>query len=68
VALVEYAVADGVAHVELNRPDAANAFDLETARELACAAAATKFVFAYPGIEMVKGQEAQTRIARFVGR
>jgi 1,4-dihydroxy-2-naphthoyl-CoA synthase len=67
VALVEYAVADGVAHVELNRPDAANAFDVETARELA-AAAATKFVFAYPGIEMVKGQEAQTRIARFVGR
>jgi 2-(1,2-epoxy-1,2-dihydrophenyl)acetyl-CoA isomerase len=37
VALVEYAVADGVAHVELNRPDAANAFDLDTARELASA-------------------------------
>ena len=37
MALVEYAVADGVAHVELNRPDAANAFDLDTAREFASA-------------------------------
>lgn len=31
MAIVEYAVADGVAHIELNRPDLANAFDLETA-------------------------------------
>lgn len=37
MALVEYAVADAVAHVELNRPDAANAFDLDTTRELAAA-------------------------------
>jgi 2-(1,2-epoxy-1,2-dihydrophenyl)acetyl-CoA isomerase len=37
VALVQYAVADGVAHMELNRPEAANAFDLETTREFAAA-------------------------------
>jgi 2-(1,2-epoxy-1,2-dihydrophenyl)acetyl-CoA isomerase len=37
MALVQYAVADGVAHIELNRPDAANAFDLETTREFAAA-------------------------------
>jgi 2-(1,2-epoxy-1,2-dihydrophenyl)acetyl-CoA isomerase len=35
MALVEYAVTDGVAHIELNRPEAANAFDLDTTRELA---------------------------------
>jgi 2-(1,2-epoxy-1,2-dihydrophenyl)acetyl-CoA isomerase len=35
VALVNYSVDAGVAHVELNRPDAANAFDLPTAREFA---------------------------------
>lgn len=35
MALVEYDVSDGVAHIELNRPDAANAFDLETTRALA---------------------------------
>ncbi|WP_110182243.1 enoyl-CoA hydratase/isomerase family protein [Nocardioides solisilvae] len=34
-ALVSYAVTDGVAHLELDRPDAANAFDLATTRELA---------------------------------
>jgi len=37
MALVEVAVTQGVAHLELNRPHAANAFDLETARELAVA-------------------------------
>lgn len=35
--LITYAVADGVAHIELNRPTAANAFDLGTTRELAAA-------------------------------
>jgi 2-(1,2-epoxy-1,2-dihydrophenyl)acetyl-CoA isomerase len=35
VALVEYAFADGVAHIVLNRPEAANAFDLDTTREFA---------------------------------
>lgn len=39
MALVNYSVADGVAHVEINRPEAANAFDLATARELAAAVA-----------------------------
>lgn len=29
--LVNYSVADGVAHIELNRPNAANAFDMATA-------------------------------------
>lgn len=33
--LIAYAVADGVAHIEVNRPAAANAFDLDTTRELA---------------------------------
>lgn len=37
MALIEYGVAVGVAHITLNRPDAANAFDLETTRELAAA-------------------------------
>ena len=37
MALVEVAVTQGFAHLELNRPHAANAFDLETARELATA-------------------------------
>ncbi len=37
MALVEVAVTDGVAHLELNRPHAANALDLETARQLATA-------------------------------
>lgn len=37
MARVEVAVAQGVAHLELNRPRAANAFDLETAREFATA-------------------------------
>lgn len=40
MACVEYGVAGGVAHIELNRPDAANAFDLDTTRELACRSAA----------------------------
>jgi 2-(1,2-epoxy-1,2-dihydrophenyl)acetyl-CoA isomerase len=35
MALVEYAVSDGVAQIGLNRPAAANAFDLDTARALA---------------------------------
>lgn len=35
--LVEYSVADGVAQIGLNRPDAANAFDLDTTREFAAA-------------------------------
>lgn len=35
MALVEYVVADGVGHIGLCRPDSANAFDLETAREFA---------------------------------
>lgn len=35
MAFVKYAVADAVAHIELDRPHAANAFDLDTARELA---------------------------------
>lgn len=39
MALVNYSVADGVAHIELNRPEAANAVDLPTARELAAAVA-----------------------------
>ena len=39
MALVNYSVADGVAHVEINRPEAANAFDLATAREFAAAVA-----------------------------
>lgn len=33
--LVTYAVADGVAHIGLNRPTVANAFDVEMTRELA---------------------------------
>lgn len=37
MAHVEVAVTNGVAHLELNRPDAANAFDLETARLFATA-------------------------------
>jgi 2-(1,2-epoxy-1,2-dihydrophenyl)acetyl-CoA isomerase len=37
MALVEVTVTQGVAHLELNRPHAANALDLETARELATA-------------------------------
>jgi 2-(1,2-epoxy-1,2-dihydrophenyl)acetyl-CoA isomerase len=37
VALVEYDVADGVAHIRLNRPDSANAFDLDTTRVFAAA-------------------------------
>ena len=37
VAFVEYSVANAVAHIELNRPEAANAFDLQSARELAIA-------------------------------
>jgi 2-(1,2-epoxy-1,2-dihydrophenyl)acetyl-CoA isomerase len=32
--LVNYTVVDGVAHIELNRPEAANALDLELARAL----------------------------------
>lgn len=39
VALIEYGAADGVARIRLNRPDSANALDLETARELAAAVA-----------------------------
>lgn len=39
MALVEYDVTDGVAHVRLNRPDSANAFDLDTTREFADAVA-----------------------------
>jgi len=39
MALVEVAVANGVAQLVLNRPDAANAFDLETARQFASAVA-----------------------------
>lgn len=35
--LVRYAIADGVAHLELNRPDAANAFDLPTSQEFGVA-------------------------------
>lgn len=35
--LVQYAVSDGVAHLELDRPDAANAFDLDTTRAFAAA-------------------------------
>ena len=35
MALVEYDVADGVAHIELNRPETANAFDLATTRRFA---------------------------------
>jgi len=35
--LVNYEVANGVAHIELNRPDAANAFDLPTSRALGVA-------------------------------
>lgn len=37
MALVEYAFVDAVAHLELNRPGAANAFDLDTTREFAAA-------------------------------
>lgn len=37
MSLVEYVVSDGVAHIGLNRPAAANAFDLDTARALAAA-------------------------------
>jgi 2-(1,2-epoxy-1,2-dihydrophenyl)acetyl-CoA isomerase len=40
VALVEYAVRDGVAHICLNRPEASNAVDLSTAHEFASAIAA----------------------------
>jgi len=39
MALVEVEVTNGVAQLELNRPDAANAFDLETAREFGTAVA-----------------------------
>lgn len=39
MALVEYTVNDGVAHLELNRPDAANALDLPLAHELRAAVA-----------------------------
>jgi 2-(1,2-epoxy-1,2-dihydrophenyl)acetyl-CoA isomerase len=35
MALVSYAVGDGIAHVELNRPEQANAFDLATTAEFA---------------------------------
>jgi 2-(1,2-epoxy-1,2-dihydrophenyl)acetyl-CoA isomerase len=35
--LIEYAVAEGVAQIGLNRPELANAFDLDTTRELAAA-------------------------------
>ncbi len=35
MALVRYAVADAVAHIELYRPESANAFDLDTTREFA---------------------------------
>ncbi len=38
--LVEYAVTDGVGHIELNRPDVSNAVDLPTAAALAAAVAA----------------------------
>jgi 2-(1,2-epoxy-1,2-dihydrophenyl)acetyl-CoA isomerase len=37
VALVEYVVRDGVAHIRLNRPEASNAVDLPTAHELVSA-------------------------------
>lgn len=37
--LVEYTVSDGVAHIGLNRPAAANAFDLDTTRELSAVVA-----------------------------
>lgn len=36
---VLYSAANAVAHIELNRPEAANAFDLQSARELAAAVA-----------------------------
>lgn len=39
MALVEYRIAGAVAHIRLNRPEAANAFDLETAREFAAVVA-----------------------------
>lgn len=39
MALVEYAVADGVAHIELNRPEAANVVDLPTSRAFGAAVA-----------------------------
>lgn len=39
MALVEVAVTNGVARLELNRPDAANALDLESARQVAAAVA-----------------------------
>lgn len=35
--LVSYSTADGVAHIELNRPESANAFDLDMGREFAAA-------------------------------
>lgn len=35
---VTYTVSDGVAHIQLNRPDAANALDLPSARQLRAAA------------------------------
>ncbi|MGN0063012.1 MAG: enoyl-CoA hydratase/isomerase family protein [Nocardioides sp.] len=35
--LVTFSVADGVGHITVNRPEAANAFDLPTAREFAAA-------------------------------
>lgn len=37
MALVQYAESAGVAHITLNRPEAANAFDLPTTREFAVA-------------------------------
>jgi 2-(1,2-epoxy-1,2-dihydrophenyl)acetyl-CoA isomerase len=50
VALVEYTVADGVAHIQLNRPDAANAFNLETTQEFAAAVAKAG---GHPGLRVV---------------
>jgi 2-(1,2-epoxy-1,2-dihydrophenyl)acetyl-CoA isomerase len=42
IELVKYDVREGVAHLELNRPDMANAFDLATADELATAVERTR--------------------------
>ncbi len=42
MALVNYSVADGVAHIELNRPEAANAVDLPTSREFGAAVTAAE--------------------------
>ena len=39
MALVQYDVTDEVAHIRLNRPEASNAFDLETTREFAASVA-----------------------------